>query len=242
MTNAEIILNYAREHGGEVVRKQLMAWFADSYPDGSVRSIDTTLRQLLRENMLKKTERGVFSLNESRKPVFRPAVSDEMLRLANVVRENYPYTNFCISQTGWLTPFMQHVPNVDMLVLEVDRLAAEPVFEDVRNIVEERTVLLKPTQREYHLYASGRKGLLVKELVTEAPLLYIDFVSVPSLEKLLVDATISPEYDFARGGDLFTLYENAASMYAVNKKAMLRYAARRGQKEEIDNLIKSTMP
>ena len=242
MKNAEIILNYAREHEGGVVRKQFLTWFAETYPGRSFRSMDTTLRQLLRDGALEKSGYGVFSLDESRKPTFRPTFNDEMIRLMDAVRATYPYADFCFYQTGWLAPFMQHVPDVDTLVLETDRLAAEPVFEYVKGIAEDRTVMLKPTKRDYHLYVSGQKGLLIKELITEAPLLHSKHLSAPSLEKLLVDATIAPEFEFAQGGEIYTIYENAASMYAINKKTMLRYAARRGRKEEINELIKTTMP
>ncbi len=36
-------------------------------------------------------------------------------------------------------------------------------------------------------------------------------------------------------------YENADQMYRIGKKTMLRYAARRGKREEIEKLIEATM-
>ena len=66
-------------------------------------------------------------------------------------------------------------------------------------------------------------------------------MTTATLEKVLVDVTIAPEFEFARGSELFTIFENADQMYRIGKKAMLRYAARRGKKEEIEKLIQSTM-
>ena len=41
--------------------------------------------------------------------------------------------------------------------------------------------------------------------------------------------------------ELYTIYEDSDQMYRIGKKTMLRYASRRGKKEEIEKLIKSTM-
>ncbi len=69
----------------------------------------------------------------------------------------------------------------------------------------------------------------------------VDGVTTASMEKILVDVTITPELEFARGSELYTIYENADQMYRIGKKTMLRYAARRGKREEIEKLIESTM-
>lgn len=137
---------------------------------------------------------------------------------------------------------MQHVPSVDVLILEAERTTAEAVYEDVREMASGRTVLLRPTEKEYRLYASGVPSLLVRNLISEAPVIQVDDVTTATLEKILVDVTIAPEFEFARGSELFTIFENADQMYRIGKRTMLRYAARRGKKEEIDQLILSTMP
>jgi hypothetical protein len=137
---------------------------------------------------------------------------------------------------------MHHVPSIDILILETDRTAAEAVYEDVRSLAKGRTTLLRPTEKEYRLYASGSPSVLVRDLISESPVIYVDGVASASLEKMLVDATISPEFEFTQGAELYTIYENADQMYQISKKTMLRYAARRGKKEEIEKLTESTMP
>ena len=117
--------------------------------------------------------------------------------------------------------------------MEAEKLAAEAVFEDVRVLAVGRKVLLNPSERDYRLYASGERALIVKVMVSESPVQEVGGVTVPQLEKILVDATVAPELDFARGGEIFTIFENAGEMYRIGKKTMLRYATRRGQREEI---------
>lgn len=241
MTNAEIILNYAASHGGILVRKDFVTWFESAHPGGSVRSIDTELRQMVAAGVLERTGYGRFRLHSDVKPPYIPVVSPEMKTLFSGIKERYPYAGFCIWQAREVSSFMQHVPSVDVLILETDRTAAEAVYEDVREMASGRTVLLRPTEKEYRLYASGAPSLLVKDLISEAPVMQVDGVATATLEKILVDVTLAPEFEFARGAELFTIFENADQMYRIGKKTMLRYASRRGKKEEIEKLIESTM-
>lgn len=240
MTNEELILDYAYKHDEIVVRKDFMHWFEENYPEGSVRSMDMVLQQMVAAGTLVRTEYGVFRLGETKR-CFRPMVTVEMRELFSQVRERYPYTNCCIWQASELGVFMQHVPNLDVLILEAEKLAAEAVFEDVRVLAVGRKVLLNPSERDYRLYASGERALIVKVMVSESPVQEVGGVTVPQLEKILVDATVAPELDFARGGEIFTIFENAGEMYRIGKKTMLRYATRRGQREEIEKLINATM-
>lgn len=242
MTNAEIILNYAASHGGILVRKDFVTWFESAHPGGSVRSMDTELRQMVAAGVLERTGYGRFRLHSDVKPPYIPVVSPEMKTLFSGIKERYPYAGFCIWQARAVSSFMQHVPGIDVLILETDRSAAEAVYEDVREMASGRTVLLRPTEKEYRLYASGAPSLLVRDLISEAPVIQVDDVTTATLEKVLVDVTIAPEFEFARGSELFTIFENADQMYRIGKKSMLRYAARRGKKEEIEKLIQSTMP
>ena len=241
MTNTDIILDYGASHGGTIVRKDFVSWFESVYPDGSVRSMDTELSQLIASGFLERTGYGHYRLSPNVKPPYIPVFSHEMKELFWGVKGMYPYANFCIWQARELSSFMQHVPSIDMLILETDRTAAEAVYEDVRKLARGRTALLRPTEKEYRLYASGTPSILVRDLISESPLTYVDGVASASLEKMLVDATIAPEFEFARGAELYTIYENADQMYRIGKKTMLRYAARRGKKEEIEKLIESAM-
>ena len=242
MTTRKIILDYAASHGGILMRKDFLFWFESAYPDGSVRSIDTELRQMVATGILERTGHGQFRLCPHIKPPYIPFVNPEIKAIFSDIKERYPYADFCIWQARSVSSFMQHVPDIDILILETKRSAAEAVYEDVREMAGNRTVLLRPNEKEYRIYASGTSSLLVKDLISEAPLILVDGVTTASLEKILVDITIAPEFEFARGAELYTIYENADQMYSIGKKAMLRYATRRGKKDEIEKLMKSTMP
>ena len=241
MTNREIILGYATSNGGNIVRKDFVPWFESAYPAGSVRSIDTVLRQMVSEGVLKRIRNGRFVLIPDSRISYVPDINQEMRTLSLKIKDRYPYVDFCIWQGRAVSSFMQHIPSIDMLIVEADRNAAEAVFEDVKELAVGRTALLRPTDKECRLYAAGTPSLIVRDLISEAPTMSVDGVTTASLEKILVDVTIAPEFEFARGSELYTIYENADQRYTIGKKTMLRYAARRGKREEIEKLIESTM-
>lgn len=127
------------------------------------------MQQMVAQGTLVRTGYGVFRLGDGVKPCYRPVVSEEMKRIFALVKERYPYTHCCLWQASELGAFMQHVPNLGVLILEVEWVAAEAVYEDVRGEAGGRVVLLNPSEREYRLYASGEHALLVKDLVSESP-------------------------------------------------------------------------
>lgn len=64
-------------------------------------------------------------------------------------------------------------------------------------------------------------------MVSDSPLMKIESVPGPSLEKLLIDIRRDKDFDYLAGEESSRMLENA-----------LRYAGRRGVRTEIENEIK----
>lgn len=240
MTNAEIILQFASSQSAMFLRRDLLQWVRSKMPSASVGSIDVTLRKLTNQGILNRVKNGIYKIGPNYKVKFSVRLDDESKSLYKAVRELYPYTKLCIWNANVISSFMQHIPNVNMIILETERHAMEALFSDLGQL-SERHALLKPTEKEYSLYASGRPCIIVKPLISEAPLNRIDEIDTPSIEKILVDISIDPEFPYAREAELYSIFENVGEQYSVDTKCMLRYASRRGKKDKIQNLINSTI-
>lgn len=240
MKIADLILDYGYSHDRHIVRKDLVSWITHTHPELSIRSIDSAIRSLIKGKRLMRLGYGTMKIaTEAQR--YTPVISDEIRRIHKIVLEKYPYTNFCFWQVNTLSPFMQHVPDVDIIVLETEKIAAEAVYEDIKQVGIDRKILLRPSVKECELYVSGESCIIIRDLITESPTIETDGIPMASLEKILVDAQILPELEFARGSELYYIYENASEMYMLNTKTMLRYASRRGRKDETEKLIKSTI-
>lgn len=240
MTNGEKILQFSSSQAGKFERRDLLRWIGEQYPSFSQASIDVTLRRLIKQGILSRTKNGEYRTNTGNKAKYTVKLSNEISDLYHSLKELYSYTKFCIWNASAVSPLMHHIPSLDVIILETERIAMEPVFNDLSNF-STRRVLLKPTEKAYSLYASGNSCIIVKPLISESPLIDIDGIDTPSLEKILVDISIDPEFPYARGLELYSIYENAGERFAIDRKCMLRYASRRGKKEEVNKLIDSTM-
>ena len=74
-------------------------------------------------------------------------------------------------------------------------------------------------------------------MVTESPLETIEKLKTPSLEKILVDIFSNEMWESLQGYELVRIFENATNRYSINKSKLLRYATRKGKKEEIINFL-----
>lgn len=126
-----------------------------------------------------------------------------------------------------------------MMFVDVERVAMESVFNFLQSNAPSTSILLNPTAQECERYITTEKLLIVRLLVNEAPITTANDIPVPTLEKILVDASGDKELNFAQGSELYTIIENAFSMHNVNLSRLLRYAARRNRKDNILKIIKT---
>ena len=75
--------------------------------------------------------------------------------------------------------------------------------------------------------------ILVKPLISESPIHEEDGIFVPELEKLLVDRDSDKEYALLTDPDIQKDFQRAFELYPVNTSRLLRYAGRKGKKDEV---------
>ena len=104
-------------------------------------------------------------------------------------------------------------------------------------------VFYKPEKKLLQDYVIGLDySLLIRPLVSEAPLQEIRGVKTVTIEKLLVDAYCDSEFEFLHGMEIEHVFDSAFSRYSVNNFKLQRYADRKRRKAEILDLIESLTP
>lgn len=235
MTIPEQILDYASTQEKPFRRRNLMR-FLDSN-NVSESSAHVQLNRLVEEGRLVKVGYGLYALPEKEKQVFIYKPTEEERTMAEQIRMKFPFVNFCVWRPSVLVPYMRHVPALAMLFFDVERVAMESVFKFLQGNYPALPILLNPTAQECERYITTEKLLIVRPLVNEAPINLVNNTPVPTLEKILVDAAGDRELNFAQGAELYTIYSEAFSKHNVNRKRLLRYAARRNRKDNILKII-----
>jgi hypothetical protein len=134
---------------------------------------------------------------------------------------------------------MQHQPNRFFVLVETDKEATNSVFYFLREI--KKSVFIEPTLDILEKYIlSEQEVIIVKSLVSEAPTQTINDIETATIEKILVDIFCDDViFSSQQGAEMRTIFKNAFDKYTINQSKMLRYADRRGKKNEINNFVKT---
>lgn len=134
---------------------------------------------------------------------------------------------------------MLHQPGKFYTLIEVPKENIQPVFYFLSE--RKKNVFLDPDVETLDLYTTQhRSSIIIKPLVTEAPIQNIQNINTTSLEKMLVDLFVDTElFSALQGTERSIIFKTAFERYTINFDKMLRYADRRRKKETFKNYLKN---
>ena len=239
MTTTERIIQYATMQQGPFQKKDLAAWLSAS-GELSLTSLQKQLERLVAAGWLSKAGWGSYQLNAEARPRYYLTLKPETQEIGAYLKERYPLADFCIWDASSVIPFMLHVPNIRMTIVDVERLLEQSFPDALREKYPGLLILPNPTQEEFFKFGRTSDCIVLHPLTTESPLDNFEGLPVPQAEKMLVDIVLNPEFDFLRGSELSRIYQEAFADYDISRSRLLRYARRRGCEEKIQQLINRT--
>lgn len=189
------------------------------------------LSRMVSKGEIVRTARGVYAM-AGHKNRFAVELTAEELELARALKVNFPFAPLCVYNGKCIAPLLHHLSNNNMTYIETDRQVMESVFEYTKEHTGKGVWLMPDADMVYRYIDLGKGGIIVKPLVTEAPLQTEDGVSVPTLEKLLVDVNKDADFSYLHGAEAGRMMDNAKALYYMNITRLRRYAGRRGLKIE----------
>ena len=105
------------------------------------------------------------------------------------------------------------------------------------NTESNKRVFLLPSLTDFERYISTNDAIIIRLLISESPLQLVEGISTSTIEKVLVDIVGDVEFSFLQGSEINHVYTTIFERHNVNKSKLLRYATRRGRKEEVEQLI-----
>jgi len=207
-------------------------------PNVKQTTINWRVYTLVQMGALSRIRRGKFSLEQEK--LYVPEISSKVKRVYNKLKKEFPYLNICIWHTSALNEFMLHQPNRFYLIIEVEKDATQSAFFFLKEM--KHSVFIEPTNDLLEKYLPDEKEvIIIKPLVTEAPVQNVKGVETISLEKMLVDIFCDDVvFSAQQGTEMRTIFKEALTKYSVNLNKMLRYADRRRKKESLKNYLNST--
>jgi hypothetical protein len=173
----------------------------------------------------------------SGKPHFIPQKEMILQRVAHNFKERFTDIDYCIWQTAWLYEFMIHQPGRQFIIFETEKDVVESVFFLLKSSEWQVFLNADNTIIDY-LSMEDKKVIVVKSLISRSPLLIQEEISIPSLEKILIDVFCDTKlFSPYSGQELSNIYKYAQKKYRINYSRMLNYADRRNKKKEVLELV-----
>lgn len=203
-------------------------------PDGTIR---WRVYNLVKSTILQRIGRGRFQLGNRR--TYQPEVSSRSIKVSKFIRKNFPNVSFCTWNSELLNEFTQHLSAYPFVIVDVERDVAESVYYQLKDNF--KGIFLRPSEMLINeLLPDFRLPIIVRYLTTESPLNKEGDLPLITLEKMLVDIFCDSEFSFLEGSELRSIYMNAITKYVVNENRLLRYAARKGRKEDLRKYLYET--
>ncbi len=204
--------------------------------DISRTTLDWWIYELKQRGILYRVGRGLYSLQE---PIFfSPNIEKKLIKLYAWLVKEFPHLEICIWDTKWINQFMIHQIGRFYTLIEVEKEAVESVFYSLKE--KGKNVFLNPSSDILYHYADSKESIIVKPLISEAPILRDNKVPTASLEKILVDLVSDEIFEAYQGAELDNILENSFSHYSINEPKLLRYASRRKRKKYLLDKIEKT--
>lgn len=199
---------------------------------------DSTIKwkvyDMVKSGILNRSGRGLYRLGSAR--IYIPQRSPRVLKASKFLRKQFPLISYCVWDSELLNEFAQHLSSYHFILVDTERDASESVYLRLKE--EFSGVFLRPSGALLSdVLPDFRLPLVVRYLTSESPLSERDYLPVVTIEKILVDVFCDPEFYYLAGSERRALFSNAYYKYAINENKLLRYAARKGRKEEIQKYI-----
>ncbi len=188
--------------------------------------------------ILNRIGRGKFEAGEGKNYI--PEISSKLKTLYSKLKKGFPYLKFCVWHTSALNEFMLHQSGNFYVLVEVEKEATQSIFYFLKEA--NYSVFIDPTNDLLDRYLPPNKeSIIVKPLVTEAPIQNIKGINTTTIEKMLVDIFCDDVIFMAQQGvEMRTIFKEAFSKYTINENRIFRYADRRRKKESFKEYINST--
>ena len=216
--------------------QDIYQYFFQMNPEIKKNTVNWRIWDLVAHRILTRIGRGIYTLGAERK--FVHSITNKERKISKEIIKNYPYIKHCIWNLSAIKEFLQHIIGVNFIIVEIEREAVQSVYNYLKDSYA--NVFLEPSEYllEDHVL-NLKNSIIVKSLVSEAPVTKQEKVPVPDLEKILVDIVSEKElFYFLQGNEKINIFKNAIDKYTINYDKLKRYAKRRNSYDSIVATIK----
>jgi hypothetical protein len=194
-------------------------------------TINWRIYKLVQLGVLQRVGKGLYQLGKT--IIFDPPISCKMQKIEILLQNKFPFVKYCQWDLSRINSFAYHLINFNVSFVDVEK----DVVDSVYYALKKQFSKVMMAQNLYDGLSEFNNYIIVRPLITEAPIQKTGKIHTATLEKTLVDLAVDKEFIPFQGSEIYTIFESAMEQYTVNQNTLLRYAARKNKKEEIKKII-----
>lgn len=195
--------------------------FTAIMPEAPMPTIYSRIRALTKSGKIFPVAKGQYEVGFHME--YHPDITERMQIISDILQSEFINEPFCIHENG------------STLFVEIGKNAVKKAIEALKQNFSPVLSL-----HQYHIVAEAVSNcIVVKNLITEAPIITNHGVNVPSLEKTLVDIVADQEFTLVSDDRIQFDYQKAFEVYRPDRNRMLRYASRRGIQNSVGRFIQN---
>jgi len=216
--------------------KDIIEFYKIFEPNIKNTTIHWRIYSLIQNGIISRIGRGKYTLKT--KLNYLPEIPQKLKTINSKLKKNFPFSTYCLWSSSFINEFTIHQSIKSFFLIEVEKDSVESIFHFLKD--RRYTVFIEPSREVFDNYASGENNfIIVKSLISEAPLQNITNLNTVTLEKMLVDIFCDKIiFSAYQGNEMNTIFSEAYKKYTINENKLLRYANRRGKKEQLQKYIK----
>jgi hypothetical protein len=238
MTNPELALAIKGQFSIQsvITSKELVSFISILYPELSSSTISWRINQLKAETLIYQPGRGLYTFQF--KPDINPEISLKTKRIYNKVKLLVPH-DIVVWDTEILDVITENKSAKRTTFLLVQKDELNELFDQMQFL--SKPVFLEPNNEIIQRYVlSQNDPILLYPLISETPIQNSGEYLMPTIEGILVNAwLLSENYLKLLDYSIEEIFKCAFKKYNINKNKLLRYASRRDQRKEIEQLIQN---
>ena len=194
-------------------------------------TINWRIYKLVQLGVLQRIGKGLYQLGKA--TVFTPPTNNKMQKIELFLQKRFPFAQYCQWDLSQINSFAHHLINFNVSFVDVEKDAVDSAYYALK----EQFPKVMAVQNLYDGLSEFNNYIVVRTLITEAPIQKTGKIHTATLEKILVDLAVDKEFMPFQGSEIYAIFEAAMEQYTINQNTLLRYAARKNKKEEIKKII-----
>jgi len=225
---------------GTFRRKDVLDALLRKYPDYNERSFNRHFSRMISGGHIESVGRGLYvkgSGGAAKDAYSYKSPSERFSEISEFLDSEFPLVDSIVCETVQLNEFFEHQIAENVIIVAVEKMLTETVFEKMRERFG--SVMLSPSPEDIRRYSEDGSVIIVR-LNSRYPRNRKDRRGY-SIEKLTVDIFAERTIrSFLSAGDYPSALENIFKRYRIDERALFNYAKVRRADAKIRNALGGT--